>query len=117
MGGALLEVANALPRTLDATVDGAIETASAGHLKDVKTGTVEQLAGLKLKRGWDATGDRVLRQKTQGGVDKTSHQKGRVAIRQAEWLRARHVTTLAGVDFDRVALVDEERNLHSGAGF
>ena len=117
LGGALFEVANALPRTLDATIDGAIETATARHLKDVKTGAVEQLAGLKLKRGWDATGARFLRQKAQRGVDETSHQKQRVAIRQAERLRARHVTTLAGVDFDRVALVDEERNLNNGAGF
>jgi hypothetical protein len=74
LGSALLEVANALPRTLDATVDGAIEAATAGDLEHMKTGAVEHLAGLELQRGWHPTSDRFLREKAQRGVDETSHQ-------------------------------------------
>ncbi len=117
LGGAPLQRADALPRTLDATFDGAIKAAPTRYLKDMETRAVKQLAGFELQRSRHASSNRFLRQKPQGSVNKTSHYGERLAALPSEWLGARHISAVTGVDLDHVTLIDKQWHLHHRTGF
>ena len=110
---ARLQRADALPRALDAALDGPVEAAAAGDLEVGEPGAVEDLGEPELLGGRDLARERLLPEQADGGVGERRHGSGPTAPRAPS--RAGGVDPCAG-DRQHDGGGDEDPALGHGQG-